>query len=272
MNSFLTDKFDKWGRNNSVDTSIKASTAHEYAPRRSKMAFVMWPLQIVTTDFFNMCAILFKTMTHLSILTFSNPVICWLQSLSNPWNARYSPCFWSSADKMSSQFLYLRSDRTSQNLVIVTSPREVPRALFAHRKYPILPCVPHQKIPDTTPRALFLQIEINAIYTLFLLYFYLFFSSNSYTYICAGTTMMPPWVLASGPKPCGGNKSIDWTHFNNGFWALVQYVAISPRFLSSQARIHWKHLSTHTWILFINVAVSRHVLDLYMREDLQLCF
>ena len=41
--------------------------------------------------------------------------------------------------------------------------------------------------------------------------------------IYARTTMMPPWVLASGPKPCGGNKEM----INHFFMIMIMSMTMT---------------------------------------------
>ena len=59
-------------------------------------------------------------------------------------------------------------------------------------------------LPTDPLRPLLLRVEIFSGYTIHILYY-------------AGVSIMPPRVLASGPKPCGGNKS---------YYALL-YIATS---------------------------------------------
>ena len=120
---------------------------------------------------------------------------------------------------MSSQFqmhLYLRSDRTSLNLVIVTSPREFPEHLSrtenTREKFPIPPRAP-----------CFCKSRLIPYTHFFKLYFYLFFFIKFYTYIRAGTIMMPPRVLASGPKSCAGNHHHHHHHHHQHYYYHYHY-------------------------------------------------
>ena len=69
-------------------------------------------------------------------------------------------------------------------------------------KYPTPPCALAKILPETTTRAYFSQIENDSLTTnTFLTSQQIFF-----VLVCirAGNPRVPPRVLASGPKPCGG--------------------------------------------------------------------
>ena len=74
-------------------------------------------------------------------------------------------------------------------------------------KYPTLPCTLTKILPDTTVRAYFSQIENDSPTTNIHVHF-LHSQQIFFVLVCirAGNPMVPPGVLASGPKPCGGNK------------------------------------------------------------------
>ena len=67
------------------------------------------------------------------------------------------------------------------------------------KNYPELPCELTEKLTVTAVRDLFLQIEIDSPTTDTTPIFHI------HTQV---VLLMPPRVLASGPKPCGDNKTI----------------------------------------------------------------
>ena len=74
-----------------------------------------------------------------------------------------------------------------------TSPR--PRGC---KNYPELPCELTEKLTGTAVRAQFLQIGLDSHTTDTTPIFHILYTR--------GVLLMPPRVLASGPKPCGGNN------------------------------------------------------------------
>ena len=84
-------------------------------------------------------------------------------------------------------------------------------------KYPTPPCALAKILPETTVRAWFRQIVKSQTH------FLLFQQQIFFVLVCIhpGTSRVPPRVLASGPKPCGGNKesNLDWAV--GGIWTRL---------------------------------------------------
>ena len=86
---------------------------------------------------------------------------------------------------------------TKRNLVVASTRHHYARLL---KYYPRRHCAP------SLIKSRFFPHTTNSLTVLTFLHFQI-----PYMYIHAGNPRMPPRVLASGPKPCGGKKEVDLT-------------------------------------------------------------